>query len=171
MAEPIGVNAFTVPAGKSLYVEHITLGDTNGYVFYVHAFAEASIECKLTMGEPLTSFQPSMKLGAGRTLQVSSGLAILHALLVDTADVYAAVPCNIQSARLADIGTIEGVVGLSSPRPSIVNVEESVDVMNWLYSTNALVMRSSQPTQWNFTGASKDPTAFFRASARARRSQ
>lgn len=169
---PFGTNTYSVPSGKSLYIEHIFLSSTNANVYYIKQVALSMTVCVVAEDQTMTSFHPAIKLNSGITLWVSTNFAIIYGLLVDNADVYAAVPSEFKSTQYAVDGGIEGTIGLSSPRPSIVKMEISADMQNWQKDPdNVSVTRSSEPGQWNYTATGSNDVAFFRARARGRRPQ
>ena len=177
---PVGTNTFTVPAGKSLYVEHISLGQTDFYVvqYFIVGGLEGVAVLARSQSDPagqIVSFAPSIKLAAGTKIGVMSnyvGVAMVYGLLVDHADVYAAIPSEFQSEHLTAAGVIQGTLALSSPRPATVKMEASTDLQTWFDDhLNIYASRANDPSQWEYSALNPYDRAFIRARARARKAQ
>ena len=168
---PTGTNNFTVPSGKSLYIEHISLMDTSQYVVCTAPLPGGGMTIfQISENRRITTFEPSLKLDSGSTIGVSSSGALVFGLIVDDSDVYAAVSGEFQSEYVTAAGEVQGALALSSPRPATVKMEVSRDLQTWFEDpAGVFATRANEPTQWNYTAISPEKTAFFRAKARARK--
>ena len=170
-SEPIGTNYFTVPTGKSLYVEYISMAGTNQFVYCVAPLPVGGL-VPFTIAEKrlITTFGPPLKLDSGIIITVSSSAALVYGLIVDDADVYAAVSSEFQYEYVTAAGGLQGTLALASSRPASVKMEVSRDLQTWFEDpAGVFATRATEPTQWNYTAISPEKTAFFRAKARARK--
>ncbi len=95
----------------------------------------------------------------------------IFGLLVDQEDLYAAIVSDIEEFGLASLSTLSGTLRLASPQPSILTVESSTALQQWVAERNARVRRTADTAQRAFDIAidPQDKSKFYRLKTRARR--
>lgn len=166
---PFGTNNFTVPSGKIFYIEQVIVGSTNARVsFYQTVNISSFVEVVFARDQLVTSFSPSLKLTSGHLIFVSTGTAVLTGLLVDPADVYAAIPATISPMSVASGGAIAGSVQLDSPRPALVELQTSESLGSWQDAPDIAFARGTATANYDFLTSRLEDRLFLRATARAR---
>ena len=173
-------DVFSVPSGKVFILEHVGFGD-NWIVprqiklaIVVGGGGGAEVN-QVTLSFPTNFNTLSRPLKLGDTMRIrceyraSSQWIVLFGLLVDPEDLYASIPSEIEGFAKLGTGSASGKVKLASPRPSLVKIQQSTNLPNWIQATGAVVASSGVPEVKNFTvlPAPGDRQRFFRATARA----
>lgn len=176
-------NVFDVPLGKVFILEHV--GFNNNWsaarqivlantVFDAMGATANDITVSYptnfnTLSRPLKLTGNSMRIRCADR-NAAAQWVVLYGLLVDREDLYAGIPSAIEGFAKEDPGPASGKIRLPTPRPSLVNVHQSTNLVNWVQATGAVVASSSGPAVKNFAVSppSGDPKRFFRAAARAR---
>jgi len=167
---------YTVPTGKVLVVEHAVIMTTDSALRYTPPGATLRVSL-VGSSSGFTSFQPTFKAPAGALFE-AEGLQAQHdangmlfGLLVDPADLYAAIPGEIDWLT-SGVAGLRGEVRLGSPQPRQVKLETSSNLLQPLWEHDPLVKvePDSDKRKAPFTAPPvTEPVEFYRVNARARR--
>lgn len=134
-----GKRSYEVPAGKVLIVEHIVFswywdvqGHTKKVLLGVKGEDASYQPAEFVSQSDRMIFDPPMRLVGGNVIYISdlspSAECFLIGLLVDTADLYAALPSEITDFQVA-AQTLSGSLRLDTPRPARVRLEQTTNLL------------------------------------------
>lgn len=180
--------SYTVPAGKTLLIEHMT-------AFYANnspATPRIMIEINLLVQNggignmpfgfrvadkyEAVSLKPPLRVESGRDVRVHNNSSLCYnnirvqGLLVDNNDLYAQnldlelTPVGIEDGRFVAEAT------LNSPRPALIKTETSVDLEAFEANATEEKTRQADPTKWLVSTAADSDKKFLTATASARES-
>ena len=119
------------------------------------------------------SLNRPLKIKAGSKIhrnQITPGsTTYLFGLLVDEADLFAAVPNEIEDGRVT-AGVFSATVQASSARPARAVVEKSADALTYVTDSSASVTRTDAGTL-SLTSSTDDAIKLIRVDLRARPSE
>ncbi|MFP6906522.1 MAG: hypothetical protein VCG02_14980 [Verrucomicrobiota bacterium] len=174
---------YTVPAGKVLVIEHAMATSSDGKLILrrefildngpaVPTFLNITLNNSYTDGT-LYSLNRPLKIKAGSKIHrnqiTPSSTTYLFGLLVDEADLFAAVPNEIEDGRVA-AGVFSATVQASSARPARAVVEKSADAQTYVTDSSASVTRTDAGTL-SVTSSTDDAIKLIRVDLRARPSE
>ena len=175
---------YAVPAGKVFIVEHVVFSDywndsselKQLQIRPYSSIAGSMWQTTLTYNAVFTTLPRPLKMPAGSTIGVfikdDSALKVyIYGLLVDAADIYAAIPSRIDNVALASSSSLSGEVVLASPRPSIVKIQKSTDLQQWSTDPAVRVSSTSAPAVKDIEVDISGTKGFLRSSARARQTE
>jgi hypothetical protein len=183
-------SSYRPPTGKVFIIEHIMFNDewlNSEQLMAVELIPDGTQQSRWISTMPFSATWNTLarpiKVPHTITIAVNTRVNIpyesdykcfIFGMLVDEADLYAAVPSEIIEFDRESTSSLVGSIALASPRPSIVKMESSADLLNWQSAANASIMQQSSPHQREFavdpTGQPGESSTFWRAKARARSS-
>jgi hypothetical protein len=160
---PGSVTNYVVPLGKVLVIEHVVgFGNPGGSTALVK---QGQAIVAFPAPDQLTSLSPSLKLGPGMELVVSTNIITSYSvfgLLVDAGDLYLAGQNRLSQPAIQN-GEVSVALTSARPRPPDVVIEKSADLGTaWVKATNAVFQTTANPYRQVARIPVEEPRIFLR---------
>jgi hypothetical protein len=161
-------NGYTVPTGKVLILQQVSLPQGSGVAATVFVLTPGSSSATVTMPGANTNgiyrFQTPLYLPEGTIAYASAANTCLFGLLVDVSDMplFAGLGSSLGNVTLV-ANTMTGIIRLPTSDPVVVRFQSSTDLVNWQYDSSVLVQRGPDKMKLQFTVPVSGTGRFYRA--------
>jgi hypothetical protein len=158
---------YTVPAGKVLILQQVSLPQGSGVVATILVLTGGSSATVAMPGantNGIYRFQTPLYLPEGTVAYASAANTCLFGLLVDVSDMplFAGLGSSLGNVTIA-ANTMTGIIRLPTSDPVVVRFQSSTDLVNWQYDSSVVVQRGPNKMELQFTMPVSGADRFYRA--------
>ncbi len=157
-----GGTSYTVPTGKVLLVEHVSLSSDYSTTFaLIFEISEKSYRMTLSAETERHSFTRPIKVPekTSITTNVGSRTLSVFGLLVDASDLYASIQSETENI-ICQNGFFSMEVLATSPRPAVLGVKGSDDLLAW-HDVPDVEIAKANPNTYSVTVPISDKKKYY----------